>query len=130
MLTIKFRSDEGLYYYAGALDWGRASVEGFNLLCNILFHQTLLRMAPLALLLGSPDLATHWSEIASTLKPNLEKFWDSAAGLYTDNLNTPDLHPQDGNSLACWFDIADSERAEVITTNLKKRWGPFGPINP
>jgi hypothetical protein len=130
MLTIKFWSDGGLYYCAGTLDWGRASVEGFNLSCNILFHETLRRMAPLALLRGPPDLATHWSEIASTLKPNLEKFWDSVAGLYTDNLNAPDLHPQDGNSLACWFDIADGERAEIITTNLKKRWGPFGPINP
>ncbi|KAH6684755.1 Six-hairpin glycosidase-like protein [Halenospora varia] len=126
----RFRSDEGLYYCAGALDWGRTSVEGFNLSCNILFHETLLKMAPLAVLLGSTDLATKWSEVASTLKPNLEKLWDPVAGLYIDNLNAPDLHPQDGNSLACWFDIADQGRADIITTNLKTRWGPFGPVNP
>jgi hypothetical protein len=112
------------------LDWGRSSVEGFNLSCNILFHETLLRMAPLATLLASPDLASQWLEIASTLKPNLERFWDPSIGLYKDNLNAPNLYPQDGNSLACWFGVSTHERAQIITTNLKKRWGPFGPINP
>jgi hypothetical protein len=114
----------------GALDWGRTSVEGFNLSCNVLFHETLVKMAPLAVLLGQADLAAEWLQISQQLRPNLEKFWDPAAGLYIDNLNAPNLHPQDGNSLACWFDIADTKRAAIITSNLKKRWGPFGPINP
>ncbi|PMD49021.1 glycoside hydrolase family 78 protein [Hyaloscypha variabilis F] len=129
-LASRFRPDEGLYYCVGDLDWGRSSVKGFNLSCNILFHETLLKLAPIATLLGSPKLATQWLEIASTLKQNLKRFWDPSAGLYIDNLNAPNLHPQDGNSLACWFDITDLERAQTITTNLKRRWGPFGPINP
>jgi hypothetical protein len=40
------------------------------------------------------------------------------------------LHPQDGNSLACWFDIADYSRKALITAKLKARWGPYGPVNP
>jgi Bacterial alpha-L-rhamnosidase C-terminal domain len=80
--------------------------------------------------LGYPDLSNQWSSIASTLKPNLEKFWDPSPGLYIDNLNNPSLHPQDGNSLVCWFSIATPSRTQLITTNLKKRWGNFGPMNP
>ncbi|KAH6710884.1 Six-hairpin glycosidase-like protein [Leptodontidium sp. MPI-SDFR-AT-0119] len=130
LAVSRFRAEEGLYYCEGILDWGRTSVEGFNLSGNILFHETLVNMAPLATLLGHPGTARDWLALAETLKPNLEKFWDAAAGLYIDNLKAPDLYPQDGNSLACWFGIADLERASIITTNLKKRWGPYGPINP
>jgi hypothetical protein len=101
VLTLQFRIDKGLYYSTGELDWGRSSVEGFNLSCNIPFHETLLKMAPLATLLASPDLASQWLETASMLKPNLERFWDPSIGLYMDNLNAPYLYPQDGNSLAC-----------------------------
>ncbi|KAL2068487.1 hypothetical protein VTL71DRAFT_16585 [Oculimacula yallundae] len=132
LAVSRFRVDEGLYYSTGELDWGRSSVKGFNLSCNVLFHETLCRLAPLATQLGSPHLESEWLGIAATLKRNLEKFWDASAGLYVDNLEAayPPLHPQDGNSLVCWFDLVGHERAQIITMNLKKRWGPFGPINP
>ncbi|KAK0112922.1 hypothetical protein ONS95_014643 [Cadophora gregata] len=130
LATSRFRRLEGLYYCAGILDWGRSSVQGYNLSCNILFHETLVNMAPLAQLFGNADASREWLAMAETLKANLEEFWDPIEGLYVDNLNDHSLHPQDGNSLACWFGIADTDRASTITTNLKKRWGPYGPINP
>ncbi|KAH7336168.1 Six-hairpin glycosidase-like protein [Rhexocercosporidium sp. MPI-PUGE-AT-0058] len=117
LAVSRFRAEEGLYYC-------------YNLSANILFHETLVNMAPLAALLDHSDTARDWLALARTLRHNLEKFWDPAEGLYFDNLDAPDLHPQDGNSLACWFGIADLGRTAIITTNLRKRWGPYGPVNP
>ncbi|RDW65092.1 hypothetical protein BP6252_10743 [Coleophoma cylindrospora] len=134
LAITKFKSEEGLYYCAQPLDWGRTSVEGYNLSCNILFHETLIQLSSLAQTLDQADRATRWKSFASSLKPNLEKFWDESAGLYFDNLSSTSagrtLYPQDGNSLACWFGIADPTRSRLITSNLKKRWGPYGPVNP
>jgi hypothetical protein len=41
------------------------------------------------------------------------------------------LHPQDGNSLAVWFDVPDSTAKSVsISTALKGRWNQFGAATP
>ncbi|KAL3426868.1 bacterial alpha-l-rhamnosidase domain-containing protein [Phlyctema vagabunda] len=130
LASTNFNDTEGLYCCKGALDWGRTSVEGFNLSCNILFHETLNSISSLAIMLNQSSLAERWISIANRLKPHLERFWDPTIGLYFDNLNNRDLHPQDGNSLACWFGIASQERAGIITASLKKRWGEYGPVNP
>ena len=74
----------------------------------------MVNLVPLAQLLDNSAIAAEWLALAEILKPNLEKFWDPAEGLYMDNLNAPDLHPQDGNSLACWFGIVDVDQAVTI----------------
>jgi hypothetical protein len=41
------------------------------------------------------------------------------------------LHPQDGNSLALWFEIPDSTaKSTAISTALKQRWSGFGAPTP
>ena len=89
-----------------------------------------MQLSSLARLLDHQALSETWTKIAEILKPNLEKFWDPTAELYFDNLSAQDMFPQDGNSLACWFNIADKKRAASITKSLKKRWGKYGPVNP
>jgi hypothetical protein len=51
-------------------------------------------------------------------------------GMYMD-VPGSSLHPQDGNSLAVWFDVPDSTAKSVsISTALKGRWNEFGAATP
>ena len=56
--------------------------------------------------------------------------WDAGVGMYMD-VPGSSLHPQDGNSLAVWFDVPDSTAKSVsISTALKGRWNQFGAATP
>jgi hypothetical protein len=48
--------------------------------------------------------------------------------MYRDN-TTSTLFPQDGNSLAIWFEVIEShEKATRISTGLRKNWNDFGAV--
>lgn len=52
-------------------------------------------------------------------------------GAFKDNATATTLHPQDANSLAVLFTAVDSPaKAQSISKNLLKNWGPIGAISP
>ncbi|KAG8702624.1 hypothetical protein FRC08_003359 [Ceratobasidium sp. 394] len=113
------------------LDWGRVNQGGYNLAANCIFVRALQRMAALALELGELDNSHDWVELANNVKQaiNLE-LWDERQGMYRDN-TTSMLLPQDGNSLAVWFDVANSrEKAIRISEGLQKNWNEYGAVAP
>lgn len=56
--------------------------------------------------------------------------WNAADGLYNDNTTT-NFHPQDGNVFAIISGVADyQDRAGIVSSNLQKRWTPYGPPAP
>ncbi len=54
----------------------------------------------------------------------------AAVGLYKDNPSST-LYPQDGNSLAVWFGLTDSQaKNTTITGTLAARWERYGALTP
>ncbi|KAG8766375.1 hypothetical protein FRC12_006921 [Ceratobasidium sp. 428] len=121
----------GLLWVDHKLDWGRLDQGGYNLAANCIFTRALRRMALLASEVGDVNDLYAWIEIADNVKQaiNLE-LWDEKQGMYRDNTTSTTL-PQDGNSLAVWFDIADSrEKKKRISEGLQKNWNEYGAVAP
>ena len=56
--------------------------------------------------------------------------WDDEQGLYIDNTTTT-LHPQDGNSLAVWFNVTASDKQKArISEGLEVNWVDVGAVSP
>jgi len=51
-------------------------------------------------------------------------------GAFRDNPQATTLYPQDGNSLAAWFNATTSDRATRISAYLQTNWGKFGSSSP
>jgi len=51
------------------------------------------------------------------------------AGAFRDN-PTSGIFPQDGNSIAIWFNATTPDRRAKISTYLKTNWGKFGSSSP
>jgi hypothetical protein len=54
---------------------------------------------------------------------------DGVQGLYRDN-DGSSLYPQDGNTIAVLFDIADATQAARISAGLSGNWNEFGAVAP
>ena len=120
----------GLLYVTGTADWARGNQGGENIAANSLLYQALLTGAQLAETQSDPGTANSWRGTAATLKSAVNtKLWDEQAGLYRDNPNSA-LHPQDGNSLAVWYGIADSGRARRVSASLTLNWNSYGATTP
>jgi hypothetical protein len=50
--------------------------------------------------------------------------WDASKGAYKDN-PTSTLYPQDGNSLANWFNVTAAADASNVSSYLKSNWGQY-----
>ncbi|CAK7211939.1 hypothetical protein SEUCBS140593_001335 [Sporothrix eucalyptigena] len=109
-------------------DWGRLGAGGFNSALNALDYRVLVVWASLV-----PDAqqAALWTSAAEKLKTSYNALlWDSAAGMYRDNTTTM-LHPQDGNSLALWFNLtATPVQAQAVSYGLTSFWNTIGPVTP
>ena len=93
--------------------------------------QVLLNSAALSSALGDTETAEGWLADAATLKDTINAvLWDDAAGIYVDNTTTT-LHPEDGNSLAVWFNVtASDEHKARISEGLEQFWTEFGAVTP
>src|SRR5205807_639973 len=79
---------------------------------------------------GDAGTATTWNNAAATLKTNINNtLWDANMGAYRDRPGS-NIYPQDGNSEAVWFDVADATKAASIATYLKSTWGTYGSRTP
>lgn len=121
----------GLLWVDHKLDWGRVDQGGYNLAANCIFMRALQRMSELAREVGDESDPSIWEELASGVKRAINaELWDETRGMYRDS-TTSALYPQDGNSLALWFDVVDDqEKVTRISTGLRKNWNEFGAVAP
>ncbi|CAE6476153.1 hypothetical protein ACGC1H_003221 [Rhizoctonia solani] len=121
----------GLLWVDHKLDWGRVDQGGYNLAANCIFVRALERMSQLAQDLGEAEKVPLWMELSNNVKHAINsELWEEAQGMYKDN-TTSTLLPQDGNSLAVWFGVADSQvKATRISSGLKRNWNEYGAVAP
>jgi hypothetical protein len=113
------------------LDWGRNSPGGEEISANALLFRVLQGSSFLASIAGDSAAQSLYTATAASLRSAINLYlWDAGAGLYMD-VPGSSLHPQDGNSLAVWFEVPDSTAKSVsISSALKTRWNQFGATTP
>jgi hypothetical protein len=121
----------GLMNVTGTNDWARNDQGGENIEANALLYHVLTTGATLAQVEGNTSLASSYSSKAASLKAQINALlWDSSAGAYKDNPGST-LHPQDGNSLAVWYNVVSSNaQAQTIVNTLHNNWNNLGAITP
>ncbi|HWC84608.1 MAG TPA: discoidin domain-containing protein [Pseudonocardiaceae bacterium] len=122
---------DGLMSVTGTADWARGDQGGANIEANALLYKALLTGAQLAQAENDASDATSWTQTAAKLKSAANaQLWDDAAGEYRDN-PASNLHPQDGNSLAVWYGLTDSDtKAQRISAALTTDWNAYGATTP
>lgn len=79
---------------------------------------------------GRNLLVGHNLEGNCSLHYVLRQFSQLARDVAGDYIDAP-VHPQDGNTLALWYDVvASSARAARISLGLTASWSAFGPVAP
>jgi hypothetical protein len=121
----------GLLNVTGASDWARSGQGGENIEANAILYRALTSGATLATAENDTADATAWTQRAATLKAAANsRLWNAGVGLYRDN-PTSTLYPQDGNSLAVWYGLTDSQAKNAsITGTLTARWERYGALTP
>ncbi|KAK6065206.1 bacterial alpha-L-rhamnosidase domain-containing protein [Seiridium cupressi] len=111
-------------------DWGRLHANGTLTSLQATFYRALVTGAQLADWVGDKTgLGVQWLEDAEGLQTRTNAInWDDSAGAFFDVTDRPDIHPQDGNSLAVYFGIvnATSNEARNISDYLIRNWTPIG----
>jgi hypothetical protein len=130
--TKKVKADSGLFDVTAAADWARGGQGGENCPANMLYYHVLTCSAALATKLGDSASAQEYTQMASTLRVAIMKhLWDPTKGAFWDNTNNHKLYPQDGNSLAVWFNVTTSDQqSKSISDYLLSNWGEFGSSTP
>jgi Bacterial alpha-L-rhamnosidase 6 hairpin glycosidase domain len=128
--TAKIGAD-GLFSVNLPIDWGRNVSGGEEISANALLFQVLQGASFLASIVGDSTAQSLYTATAASVRSAINLYlWDAGAGMYKD-VPGSSLHPQDGNSLAVWFDVPDSPAKSVsISTALKGRWNEFGAATP
>jgi hypothetical protein len=121
----------GLLNVTGTSDWARDGQGGENIEANALLYQALNGGAALATVEGDGADATAWRQRAATLKAAANSLlWNPTVGLYRDN-PTSTVYPQDGNSLAVWYGLTDSQAKNTsIARTSQARWNQYGARTP
>jgi hypothetical protein len=131
-ITAKIDST-GMLSVTGTSDWGRYTQGGHNTEANALMYGTLIYAAILSGWANEPDLGTNWTTLATKLKIAINdpaNNWDDGAGAFKDSDTDGSVHPEDGNSLALFYNMATSEHIPLISKQLTMNWGPIGAICP
>ncbi|MEU6747134.1 hypothetical protein ABZ914_13040 [Spirillospora sp. NPDC046719] len=120
----------GLLSITGTSDSVRILAKGENLIANVLLWRVLDTGSQLARTQGDTALADSYSQRAAALRTAINaNFWDDAAGAYKFYPNNA-IHPQDGNSLAVWYGLADRTQARRISAQLKGNWNEVASTAP
>ena len=129
-ITAKVDSN-GLLNVTGTADWARGGQGGENIEANALLYEVLTTGATLAQTEGNSSLASSYSSQAASLKTQINaRLWDASVGAYKDNPSSS-LHPQDGNSLAVWYNVVSTiQQAQSITAYLHGDWNSLGAQTP
>jgi hypothetical protein len=121
----------GLLNVTGTSDWARDGQGGENIEANALLYQALTTGATLATVEGDSADASAWRQRAATLKAAANTLlWNPSVGLYRDNPSST-VYPQDGNSLAVWYGLTDSQAKNTsIARTSQARWNQYGARTP
>jgi len=113
------------------LDWGRHVPGGEEISANALLFQVLKGASFLAAIAEDSTAQSLYSDTAASVRSAINLYlWDAGSGMYMD-VPGSSLHPQDGNSLAVWFEVPDSTAKSLsISAALKRRWTGFGALTP
>ena len=123
----------GLLDVTGTGDWGRYTQGGHNTEANALMYKTLMAGSAMATWTNDPTSAAKWASQAATLKAaiNTAAFnWDPSVGAFKDSDTDASVYPEDGNSLALYYDMASSSYFQNISDQLTTNWGPIGAKCP
>jgi hypothetical protein len=121
---------KGLVSITGTSDSVRILAKGENLTANVLMWRVLSTGAELASAEGDKTLAASYASRAAALRTAIDaNFWDETAGAYRFYPDQTVL-PQDGNSLAVWYGLADQAKARRISEVLKGDWSDIGSTAP
>ena len=121
----------GLLNVTNGLDWARDGQGGENIEANAILYRALLGGASLATAENDSATASTWTQRAATLKSAANsRLWNENIGMYRDN-PTSTRYPQDGNSLAVWYGLTDSQAKNTsIANTLSVRWNEVGARTP
>lgn len=123
-------NEHGLLSITGTSDSVRILAKGENLIANVLLWRALDKGAELAAMTGDDAKADDYRSRASALHTAIDaRLWDADAGAYRFYPNSP-IHPQDGNSLAVWYGLADADQARTISEELKGNWTDIAASAP
>lgn len=121
---------KGLLSITGTSDSVRILAKGENLIANVLLWRVLDTGSQLARTQGDTGLAESYAQRAAALRTAINAdFWDDAVGAYRFYPGNA-IHPQDGNSLAVWYGLADQEQARRISAELKGNWNEVASTAP
>ena len=122
--------DQGLLSITGTSDSVRILAKGENLIANVLLWRVLTTGAKLAAVEGDTALAKSYAERAAALRTAIDtQLWDESAGAYKFYPDST-IHPQDGNSLAVWYGLADQTKARRISKALTGNWNEVAATAP
>lgn len=121
----------GLLNVTNSNDWARNDQGGENIEANAMLYEVLTTGATLAQVEGNSSLSSSYSTQAANLKTQINaRLWDASKGAYKDNPNSS-LYPQDGNSLAIWYNVVSSAaQATSIVNVLHGNWNTIGSQSP
>jgi hypothetical protein len=123
-------NEHGLLSITGTSDSVRILAKGENLIANVLLWRALDKGAELAEMTGDDAKADDYRSRAAALHTAIDaRLWDADAGAYRFYPNSP-IHPQDGNSLAVWYGLADAGQARTISEELKGNWTDIAASAP
>ena len=127
----KVNGAHGLMNVTGSNDWARGDQGGENIAANAMLYHALMTGSSLATAVGDTATAQSYLSAAATLKANINAaLWDNTVGAYRDNPSST-LYPQDGNSLAVWFDVVSTPlNAGRVADYLKSNWNTYGSRTP
>ena len=123
----------GLLDVTGTADWGRYTQGGHNTEANALMYKTLIAGSVMANWTNDASSAVPWIAQAASLKANINTAaynWDPNVGAFKDSDTDATVHPEDGNSLALYYDMSDSSYFQNISSQLTTNWGPIGAKCP
>ncbi|GLY92042.1 alpha-L-rhamnosidase C-terminal domain-containing protein [Actinoallomurus iriomotensis] len=120
----------GLLSITGTGDSVRILTKGENFTANALLWRVLTTGSELATAQGDTALAASYASKAAALRTAINaNFWDDSVGAYKYYPNQT-IHPQDGNSLAVWYGLADADQAQRISAQLTGNWNDVGSTAP
>jgi hypothetical protein len=130
--TSQVDQKSGLFVVKHAADWARGGQGGENCPANMLYYRVLIAGTELATMVEDQATAQAYSAMAKKLRAAIqENLWDDTKGAFYDNTNNHNMYPQDGNSLAIWFNITNSEtQSKSVSDYLASNWGAFGSQSP
>lgn len=130
---------DGLMVVDKAADWARCCQGGKNIAANALLYKVLCDAASMAALIGNSSAAVDYGSKAAALKDAINTLlWDPAKGAYV-NVFAPargeageatPMYPQDGNSLAVWFNVTNATTSGAVSAYLASNWGQYGAQTP